>query len=311
MRKLLLLTFLLISLVGLACEHCNVYLNISPGDYKNSFGIFMRSRTMLGDYNLSGQNYLKHTSHNSQSGFLGNQVREEYNIYEVRGNFYFKERWNTIIVLPFVQNVQYINDIAKYNVSGVGDPMLLQRFQLYNTKLTEDTSKFVHRVTVGIGIKIPLGSIEREYLYGKPNLDLQPGTGSWDALGSFSYVVRKQKVGLIFNSNIKLNSANENKYQYGNTTNVTANVFYMFNLKEVTFVPFYGTYYEKANYDRNSDIYTDTGGSSWYSDIGFKLNVKNLLLTSNVQFAFENNLNGTNQLVPKARLIIGLNYLLK
>ena len=39
-------------------------------------------------------------------------------------------------------------------------------------------------------------------------------------------------------SNIKLNSANENKYQYGNTTNVTANVFYMFNLKEVTFVPF-------------------------------------------------------------------------
>jgi len=30
-----------------------------------------------------------------------------------------------------------------------------------------------------------------------------------------------------------------------------------------------------------------------------------------VQFAFENNLNGINQLVPKARLIIGLNYLLK
>ena len=311
MRKLLLLTFLLISLVGLACEHCNVYLNISPGDYKNSFGIFMRSRTMLGDYNLNGQNYLKHTSHNSQSGFLGNNVREKYNIYEVRGSFYFKERWNTIIVLPFVQNVQYINDIAKYNVSGAGDPMVLQRFQLYNTKLAEDTSKFVHRVTVGVGLKMPLGSIDREYLYGKPNLDLQPGTGSWDALGSFSYVVRKQKVGLIFNSTIKLNSANENKYQYGNTTNVTANVFYMFNLKEVTFVPFYGTYYEKANYDRNLDIYRDTGGSSWYSDIGFKLNVKNILLTSNVQFAFENNLNGTNQLVPKARLIIGLNYLLK
>ena len=58
-------------------------------------------------------------------------------------------------------------------------------------------------------------------------------------------------------------------------------------------------------------FYTDTGGSSWYSDIGFKLNVKKLLLTSNVQFAFENNLNGINQLVPKARLIIGLNYLLK
>jgi len=311
MRKLLLLTFFLTSFVGLACEHCNVYLNISPGDFKNSFGIFKRSRTMLGDYNLSGQNYLKHASHNSQSGFLGSQVLERYNIYEVRGNFYFKERWNTIVVFPFVQNIQYINDVAKYNVSGAGDPMFLQRFQLYNTKLTEDTSKFVHRVTVGIGLKMPLGSIDREYLYGKPNLDLQPGTGSWDALGSFSYVVRKQKIGLIFNSNIKLNSANENKYQYGNTTNVTANVFCMFNLKEVTFVPFFGAYYESAKYDRQSEIYSDTGGNSWYSDFGFKLNVKNILLTSNVQFAFENNLNGTNQLVPKARLIIGLNYLLK
>jgi hypothetical protein len=158
---------------------------------------------------------------------------------------------------------------------------------------------------------MPLGSIDREYLYGKPNLDLQPGTGSWDALGSFSYVVRKQQIGLIFNSNIKLNSANENKYQYGNTTNVTANVFYMFRIRKATFVPFFGTYYESAKYDRQSEIYSDTGGNSWYSDFGFKLNVKNILLTSNVQFAFENNLNGTNQLVPKARLIIGLNYLLK
>ena len=74
---------------------------------------------------------------------------------------------------------------------------------------------------------------------------------------------------------------------------------------------FFCTYYEEANYDRNSEVYTDRGGNSWYSDIGFKLNVKNIWLTSNVQFDFENNLNGTNQLVPKSRLIIGLNYLLK
>jgi len=48
-----------------------------------------------------------------------------------------------------------------------------------------------------------------------------------------------------------------------------------------------------------------------YGDFGFKLYKKNILLTSNVQFDFENNLNGTNQLVPKSRLIIGINYLLK
>lgn len=116
---------------------------------------------------------------------------------------------------------------------------------------------------------------------------------------------------MIFNSKIKLNSANENKYQYGNTTNVTANVFYMFSLKKAIFVPFIGAYYEEAKYDIGLDIYIDTGGNSWYSDIGFKLNVKNILLTANMQFDFENNLNGTNQLVPKSRLIIGLNYLLK
>jgi len=85
----------------------------------------------------------------------------------------------------------------------------------------------------------------------------------------------------------------------------------MFRIRKATFVPFFGTYYESAKYDRQSEIYSDTGGNSWYSDFGFKLNGKNILLTSNVQFAFENNLNGTNQLVPKARLIIGLNYLLK
>jgi len=311
MRKSLLLTFLLINLVGWACEHCNVYLNFSPGDYKNSFGIFMRSRTMVGSYNLDGQNFLKHTSHNSQSGFLGNEVTEKYNIYEVRGSFYFKERWNTVVVLPFVQNEQHINAVAKYNVTGIGDPMVIQRFQLYGTKLTEDTTSFVHRVTMGIGVKLPLGSIEKEFLLGKPNLDLQPGTGSWDALISMSYVVRKQKFGFVFNSNIKLNTPNKNNYQYGNTRNVTANVFYMISLRKTSVIPFAGIYYEKAKYDKGSEIYTDTGGSSMYGDFGFKLYKKNILLTSNVQFDFENNLNGTNQLVPKSRLIIGINYLLK
>jgi hypothetical protein len=66
-----------------------------------------------------------------------------------------------------------------------------------------------------------------------------PFTGSWDGLVSLSYVLRIQKVGLIFNSSIKLNCANKNKYQYGNTTNVTANVFYMFSFKKATFVPFF------------------------------------------------------------------------
>jgi len=271
----------------------------------------MRSRTMLGKFDLGGQNYLKHTSHNSQSGFLGNEVKEKYNIYEVRGNFYFKERWNTVLIVPYVQNTQYINDFARFNVNGVGDPMVLQRFQLYNTKLSEDTSKLVHRVTIGIGVKIPLGSIEKKFLYGTPNLDLQPGTGSWDGLISLSYVVRKQKFGLILNSNYKLNTANQNKYQYGNTMNVTSNVFHIFKMKKMLMIPFVGAYYEVAKYDQGPDVYLDTGGSSLYGDFGFKLYIKNILLTSNVQFDFENKLNGTNQLVPKSRLIIGLNYLLK
>ena len=33
---------------------------------------------------------------------------------------------------------------------------------------------------MGGGVKLPLGSISKSYAFGTPNLDLQPGSGSWD-----------------------------------------------------------------------------------------------------------------------------------
>lgn len=311
MRKLILLTLLLFNLTGWACEHCNIYLNLSPMDYKSSFGIFMRTRTMLGEYDLSGQNYLKHTSHGTQEDFFGNKIKETYQIYEIRGDFSYKERWRTIVVMPLIQNAQFVNDLAKYNVAGVGDPMVLQRFQLFNSKKTDDTTKVVHRLTIGAGVKIPLGKIDKEDPYGTPNLDLQPGTGSWDCLFSLSYMIKKKKLGIILNSNFKLNTPNINEYQYGNTLNVTSNVFYMAKVKKSVIVPFVGVYSEFSQFDKGPEVYYDTGGKTVYGDLGLRFYRKNILLTTNVQHSIYNNLNGANQLVPKTRVIIGINYFIK
>ena len=143
MKKTILILLIIRSFVAYSCDNCNVYLNISPNDYRNSVGFYHHSRFMYGKYNELGQVLLKHGGVET-SQLLNKEVIDIYKTYELRGTFYLKDRWKTMFTLPIVDNTEKIDGLAKYRIKGLGDPLMIQTYQLYNTKQTSDTTQNIN-----------------------------------------------------------------------------------------------------------------------------------------------------------------------
>lgn len=308
MKNIIIFLLIIHSTVSFACDNCNIFLNISPNDYRNSFGFYYHTRYLSGTYNELGQMTLKHGGIET-SELLNKKVEDLYSTYELRGTFYLREKWKTLITLPVVDNTQKIDGLAKFRIKGIADPIIVQTYQVYNTKESADsTEKVIHRFALGGGLKVPLGSIDKTYAYGKPNLDLQPGSGSWDFLFVSTYSLRYKSFGVSSNLNVKFNSYNKDNYRYGNTLNFSGNVFYIQPIKDVVFMPFTGAYVERFEKDYEHSIINDSGGATIFGNLGLKVYKGSWSLNAQYQKVLSTNLNGETQLFTINRTTVGLNY---
>lgn len=292
-----------------ACDHCNLFLNMNPNDYKNTLGIQHRSRLLSGSFAEDGTLKPKHAGHVTNE-MAGKSLSELYSRYEVTGNFFITKLWSVQAILPLVNNIQSIDGLAKFNVWGVGDPVVMGSYQIFNTKNTADSITFAHRLTGGVGIKMPFGSTSFSSPLGKPNLDLQPGSGSWDGLIMLTYIAKVKAFGIFINTNYKINTANIDKYQYGSTLNASTYFFYQKKLKEsITLMPTLGMYSEFAGFDKNNaSIEVETGGQNYLGDIGLTVFLKKIRLSANFQPLLASNMRSATQIDIKNRMIFSLNY---
>jgi hypothetical protein len=264
---------------------------------------------MHGLYNGFGlQTLTKHAAHGNDPSFWGNQVREEFRTYELRGEFLIANRWKTYIVLPFIQNSQYINNIERYTVAGIGDPLLLQGFQVFDPTIPRNKEEISQRLELGIGLKAPLGKIDKIIGNLRPNLDLQPGSGSWDMLSYFKYIFKYKDCGFMVNGNYKVNAKNKSGYKYGNVFNSTLNLFYQTELRSFSFIPMIGMNFEQGNHDSSSEVHFDTGGYAIFVQGGLQLFWKQFKLFGEYLRAVCNELNGYTQLINKHKINVGLTY---
>lgn len=308
MKKIIIILFILRSASTFACDNCNVFINISPNDYRNTVGFYHHSRFMYGKHNELGQVLLKHGGIET-SELLNKEVTDLYQTYELRGTFFLKEKWKTMFTLPVVNNTQSIDGLAKYSIQGIADPIIMQSYQVYSTKETIDTTeKITQRVTLGGGVKVPLGSIDKTYAFGKPNLDLQPGSGSWDFLFLSTYAIKYKSVGFSANLNVKFNSYNVDHFKYGNTLNFNGNLFYIKTTKGITVMPFVGVYIEKFERDYELSVLNDSGGATFFGNLGLKLYKGKWSIDAQYQKVVATQLNGDSQLFTIYRTSVGLNY---
>lgn len=284
-----------------ACDICSIYFELTPNDFKSKIGLFYSHRYLSG-YPIHG-NGKKHGGH--ANAWKDKHVTENYGTFELRGE-YFPTRWFSIFAsVPIVHNSRTVDGETYANIWGVGDPVLMPKFRVLNTK-NEDKPN--HRITVAAGIKFPLGSVTKQFEGIEQDLDMQPGTGSWDVLFSTEYLFVVNQFGMNTSISYKVNTENKYGYSYGDNMFSQLDFIYLYKKGDFRFFPKSGLYFEHGFQDRfMKNQIEDSGGSVLYFSLGFDAYWKGIQFIAMVQPAIAQSYNGL-EIPAKVRLRAGINY---
>lgn len=326
MKTILFLLGINLSLIAYSCDLCSVYLNLEPNDLKNSIGLNYRYRT------FSQDKISFNTINDGQKHALGNTVisnstsqAETYKSYDLWGNFFVSEKWQVYSQISFADNYYLEDDSVIYNISGVGDLLLLPKFMVYNTKVT-DSSKWIQRLIFGAGISIPIGKFNQPYMvspvtknkstviYGAPYAELDPhmqaGTGSLDFVFSLEYQLRYNTLGLASSVLYRYANENSNQFRFANRFNLNNYIFKLIKIKKSQLAPNIGLNLESSKRDQfKKQDYLNSGGTSLFFSSGVKWYNNTIAMGVTYWSPIYQNLND-NQLQNDERIIMNLTYYL-
>lgn len=299
--------FLLASAHVMACDVCGIFLGIQPHDRSSSFGVLYRYRLRHGTLDPTTPALaLKHGGMSDATE--AQRYHEFYQTIELRGDLRIGQRWSLLGSVPVVNNYQSVEGLPTADLYGVGDPMLLLRYMVANTRCLTDEERTVHRLTVGGGVKLPLGRTDLTYRGADVSKDLQPGTGTWDALASVEYLVRRRSLGAGITTVGRINGTDADGYRFASMLCTSADVFYRFDGDDLTVAPSVGTYWEWAGPDAENDLeVAGTEQNTLFASVGGRIWWNAWVLSANYQHAAIDR-SGPMMVPNRQRLIVGLTY---
>ncbi len=280
------ITILLLAYNANACSICgcgggNLYLGMYPSFDSKFIGI----RHSHSDY----KTILK----NDNSQYSSNT----YNAYEIWSGFNLTKKWQVFTFIPYQFNRQ-VSDDGQSTTSGLGDITVLTNYQVLNSHdIIDNKRKIIHQLWIGGGIKLNTGSFNidpRDPNTTLADVNSQMGTGSIDFILNARDVYQVENWGLATNVNYKINTQNNQGYQFGNKFTINSINYYNFNNKNTVFTPNIGIQFENiaGNKQDGSLINLNegldngsyhTGGHSFNIIGGVELSVKNVSVGINLQ----------------------------
>lgn len=307
-RAILLGVLLLAALQAAACDVCGLYLGLQPHDRVNIFGLWYRMRYLQGDVRTATTTDLsKHGGHvTTAQGSAA--ITELFTVLEARGEFWLGQRFRIMASIPLVNNYASVDGVRAADVYANGDPLIMGRYVVFNTRCSGDSSRTRHRFTIGAGVKAPLGRHDLTWNGETLDHDLQPGTGTWDALLSVEYLRRGTAWGLGTSVIARVNGASENGHTMGDGLSSTAEVFRVFEGERLTWMPSAGAYHELALQDQQDGSPVEgTGTSVLFSHLSTRLWWRSFGLSLTWQHACAQD-NGDQMVPNRERFIAGLTY---
>lgn len=311
-RSILLGAFLLNTLLGLACDQCGCSLlsGVQPYERTNNFGLQFRMRYLQGDLlSTPVPGFAKHGSPTVAATNTSSKWKELYYALEVRGQFWLTDRISVMAAVPLVNNYQAVDGITHADILALGDPLVMVRYELLNNAARcVDSSAVRHRLTVGGGAKLPLGRHDLAQFGETLDHDLQPGTGTWDALFSVEYQMRGPRWGMAVGGMGRINGTTDEGHRFGNGGSGTAEVFRVLHLGALRWFPSLGGYGEYAAQDRTGGTAdAGTGGSVLFSHLGSRLWWRSFGLSLAWQHAVLQD-KGAMMIPDRERFLAGITY---
>ncbi|MFT3884125.1 MAG: hypothetical protein QM724_01470 [Flavobacteriales bacterium] len=274
-RSILLGALLLNALPGLPCDQCGCSLlsGVQPYERTNNFGLQFRMRYLNGELlNGPSPGFAKHGSHAPATTAASSKWTELYYALEARGLFWLGGRTSLVAAVPLVNNYQAVDGITHADILAVGDPLVMLRYELLNNAGCTDSTAVRHRLTAGVGAKVPLGRHDLTQFGETLDHDLQPGTGTWDGLLSLEYQMRGQRWGLVAGGMGRFNGTTPEGHRFGHGGTGTLEVFRVLRIGTVRWFPSAGGYAESTAQDRTNGVADPgTGGSVLFSHLGSRI----------------------------------------
>ncbi|HMQ46947.1 MAG TPA: hypothetical protein PKA00_05610 [Saprospiraceae bacterium] len=247
------LLLLLVGNKGLACDVCGcsmtqLFWGLQSGN-QNFVGLWWQQ-----------QGY-RNLANGEQS-----MTREQFQVFELRGRYSLHRRVQLLGILPYA-----INQRQSGTLQGIGDAFAMASY----APIDQSDSLlrvFKHRLSLGLGLKMPTGEFEQPASDAIVYPGFQVGTGSWDLLFNLSYTLRWRDMGLNADASWRKNGYSSADYHFGNRLNAAVNVFRSFPMGRTDVMPSVGVLYDHAHRDVERGYFrTDTGGEALFANLGCEL----------------------------------------
>jgi hypothetical protein len=239
----------LLAFQALACDICSSAFEIIPNERKSSFGLYYSTVYRNGFPS-------KQTKHSGHLNYLGSEVKEIYNIYDLRYRHAFKERIFGDLVLPIRNVYQGIDRARKFDHWGLGDIQLQLTYRVIQPNAEK---RINHRLDFTLGGDLPTGTWTDSINQIVIDPIYQMGSGSFDFWGSFSYVMRLKNMGLSAHGMYRRNNANPLNYKFGDALVGDFSMFFVLDFGKWKIMPRTGMFYEQgfaAQYRNLNDLHS-------------------------------------------------------
>jgi hypothetical protein len=236
MKLLLGTIFLNLSWGVFACDVCNTFFEIIPNERKSSFGIYYSTIYRKGEP-------VMHTKHGGHLNWVGSELKEIFDTYDIRYRHAFSERFFGEVLLP-IRNIYFGAESTQiFDRYGLGD---MQFHGTYRIILPDVKKPINHRLDLTLGVDLPTGSWTDSINQIKIDPIYQFGSGSFDFWLSSSYVFRANNIGFSLSASYRRNTYNPLAYKFGDATLADVTLFYLLDFKKVKLFPRIGGFYEQG-----------------------------------------------------------------
>lgn len=279
------------SLSAVGCDQCSCassgFMGIVPQFGKHFVGVRYQYQNL-------------NTTHSSSiiEGLALDRSREHFHTAEVFGSYVPHWRVQILASMPFHYRIQISEQEGTFTGYGLGDAWMGMNYTLVSTPDTIG-KKVRHNVILGAGIKTPTGPTSLKNRNEELNMNLQPGSGSWDPNFTARYILRIKRWGISSAADFRLNTTNADGYRFGNRMSGLLGAFYWTTFRDMTFMPQIAFMHDQSWTDMNNGTAEPaTGGYSNWVRANVQIGFKRMLFDVGYSLPLLHDL-GSGEVIPK------------
>lgn len=238
--------------------------------------------------------------------------RDYYKTVELWAGWNLGKKWQVLVILPY-NYIHQVSDDGIVNNNGIGDIAVMANYKIFDKNSTSANGNAVaQQLWLGAGIKAPTGKFNIDAT--DPAIvaiaNTQTGSASTDFMLNAMYNVSIGNFGINTGASYKMNTANSDKYIFGNKFSASSFVSYSINKNKTNLVPNAGILFETTAANKlDKQNIAQTGGHLVAAAAGLELSIKKITVGGNIQLPLQQNFSaGQTDLRVKAMAHISFSF---